>query len=75
MSKILAKYSKCDINFYHNLLDNISKVGSVWPGELYAMLCGGLNEKEVQGRGDICIHLLYKPTQYCKAITLQQKPK
>lgn len=81
MSKILAKYSKRDINFYPNLLDNRSKVGPVWHGELCSMLCGGLNEKEIQGRGGICIHLpdhfavQHKPTQHCKATTLQQKYK
>ena len=24
---------------------------------LYSMLCGDLNEKEIQGRGDTCIHV------------------
>ena len=27
--------------------------------ELYSMLCGNLNEKEIQKRGDICKHIVY----------------
>ena len=42
------------------------------------MLCGDLNEKEIQGRGDICVHVtdllcLTEETQHCKATVPQLK--
>ena len=45
------------------------------------MFCGDLNGKEIQGRGDICIHMAdllcctAELTQHCKATILQLKKK
>ena len=44
------------------------------------MFCGDLNEKEIQGRGDICVHVtdllcLTEETQHCKATVPQFKKK
>ena len=34
-----------------------SREPALWYRELYSILSGDLNTKEVQGRGDICIHV------------------
>jgi len=42
-------------------------------------ICGDLNGKETQGRGDVCMHVglhfavQWKLTQHCKATVLQLK--